>query len=321
MNLRSGQNPATVAAPGDTLRYTLRVQTTADALNGFAIRDEIDALNAQAVFVPGTLQLVSPLPAGAVNNSNATGGAKGTGVVDIANLNVPAGSQLLIQFDVRVAAGVAAGTIATNQSQLLVNGSPAMLSDDPNVNGQADPAVAGDEDPTRVLIATPTLTFTKTVLSGATANPGDVVRYRLQLTNVSDVPFSGFSLRRRSRSPEHPGDVRAGHAHAGERAARRAQRTTATRPAAARAPVCIDLRNLSIGVAGSPNETLTVEFTAQLVPVIANGTIVLDQAQVMVAGVGADAQRRSGDRRHAGPDPDRDRVGAACCACSRPRRT
>ncbi len=27
-NLRSGQNPATVAAPGDTLRYTLRVQTT-----------------------------------------------------------------------------------------------------------------------------------------------------------------------------------------------------------------------------------------------------------------------------------------------------
>src|SRR4030095_2993969 len=78
MNLRSGQNPATVAAPRDTLRYTLRVQTTAAALNGFSIRDAIDALNAQAVFEPGTLQLVSPLPPGAVNNSNAAGGAKGT---------------------------------------------------------------------------------------------------------------------------------------------------------------------------------------------------------------------------------------------------
>ena len=43
MNMRTGQNPATVASPGDTLRYTLRVQTTANALNGFAIRDEIDA--------------------------------------------------------------------------------------------------------------------------------------------------------------------------------------------------------------------------------------------------------------------------------------
>jgi large repetitive protein len=283
MNLRSGQNPATVATPGDTLRYTLRVQTTADALNGFSIRDEIDALNAQAVFEPATLQLVSPLPAGAVNNSNATGGAKGTGVVDLTNLNVPAGTGLLIQFEVRVAAGVAAGTIATNQSQLLVNASPAMLSDDPNVNGQADPAVAGDEDPTRVLIATPTLTFTKTVLSGATAHPGDVVRYRLQLTNVSDVPFSGFSIvdeldRLNDPAMFVPGTLTLVSALP-------AGATNNSNPTGgSKGTGVIDLRNLNIGVAGSSNETLTVELTAQLVPVIADGTIVLDQAHVMVAG-------------------------------------
>jgi uncharacterized repeat protein (TIGR01451 family) len=282
MNLRTGQNPATVASLGDTLRYTLRVQTTADALNGFAIRDEIDALNAQAVFVPGTLQLVSPLPPGAVNNSNATGGAKGTGVIDIANLNVPAGSQLLLQFDVRVAAGVASGTIATNQSQLRINGATAAVSDDPNVNGQADPAVAGDEDPTRVLIATPTLTFTKTVLTGATANPGDVVRYRLQLTNVSNVPFSGFSLiddldRLNNPAMFVPGTLTLVSALPGGA-------TNNSNPAGgSRGTGLIDLRNLSIGVAGSPNETLIVEFTAQLVPIIANGTVVLNQAQVLVA--------------------------------------
>jgi large repetitive protein len=284
MNLRSGQNPATVAAPGDTLRYTLRVQTTADALNGFAIRDEIDALNSQAVFVPGTLQLVSPLPAGAVNNSNATGGAKGTGVIDISNLNVPAGTQLLIQFEIRVAAGVAAGTIATNQSRLLVNSAPATLSDDPNVNGQADPAVAGDEDPTSVLIATPTLTFTKTVLSGATAHPGDVVRYRLQLTNVSDVPLSGFSLvdeldRLNNPSMFVPGTLTLVTPLPGGT-------TNNSNPSGgAKGTGLLDLRNLSIGVAGSPNQTLTIELTAQLVPVIADGTVVLDQAQVMLGGV------------------------------------
>jgi large repetitive protein len=283
-NLRSGQNPATVAAPGDTLRYTLRLQTTAAALNDFTIHDELDALNAQGVFVPGTLQLVSPLPAGAVNNSNATGGAKGTGVIDIANLNVPANTELLIQFEVRVAAGVAAGTIATNQSQLLINGSSAMLSDDPSINGQADPAVAGDEDPTRVLIATPTLTFTKTVLSGATAHPGDVVRYRLQLTNVSDVPFSGFSLlddldRLNTPAMFVPGTLTLVSALPGGA-------TNNSNPAGGgKGTGLIDLRNLSIGVAGSPNETLIVEFTAQLVPVIADNTIVLDQAQVTVAGV------------------------------------
>ena len=282
MNLRTGQNPATVATPGDTLRYTLRVQTTAAALNGFAIRDEIDALNAQAVFVPGTLQLVGPLPPGAINNSNATGGAKGTGVIDIANLNVAAGSQLLIQFEVRVAAGVAAGTIATNQSQLRVNGATATVSDDPNVNGQADPAVAGDEDPTRVLIATPTLTFTKTVLTGATANPGDVVRYRLQLTNVSNVPFSGFSLiddldRLNNPAMFVPGTLTLVSALPGGV-------TNNSNPAGgSRGTGLIDLRNLSIGVAGSPNETLILEFTVQLVPVIANGTAVLNQAQVLVA--------------------------------------
>ena len=68
-NLRSGDNPATLAAPGDTLRYTLRVRTTNAALNDFSILDDLDALNTPAAFVPGTLTLVSSLPAGAVSSA------------------------------------------------------------------------------------------------------------------------------------------------------------------------------------------------------------------------------------------------------------
>ena len=105
-------------------------------------------------FVPGTLTLVT-WPAGAdISNTSSTGGANGTGVIDIRNLNVPVGGQILIQFDITLAATLPIGTVVTNQSALrLANGTPrSRLSDDPNVNGPADPDVAGDEDPTRVVI-------------------------------------------------------------------------------------------------------------------------------------------------------------------------
>src|SRR5439155_16665433 len=83
-------HPATTAAPGDKLRYTLRFRTTNQALSNFRIVDELDALNAQPDFAPGTLTLVTS-PAGAdISATSSTGGAKGTGVIDIRNLNVAA---------------------------------------------------------------------------------------------------------------------------------------------------------------------------------------------------------------------------------------
>src|SRR5947209_7365140 len=56
-DLTSGVNPATTVAPGHRLRYTLRIRTTYLALSNFAISDELDALNAQPDFAPGTLVL------------------------------------------------------------------------------------------------------------------------------------------------------------------------------------------------------------------------------------------------------------------------
>ena len=53
-------------------------------------------------------------------------------------------------------------------------------------------------------------------------------------------------------------------------------------------------RSFAISVSASPgsaNDTVTVEFTAQLVPVIANGTVVLNQARLMVAGIRAAVER------------------------------
>ena len=185
-NRTSGANPATTAIAGDTLRYTLRLQAS-EALNNFRLYDELDALNAQASFAPGSLSLVS-YPAGAdVSNTSSTGGARGTGVIDIRNLNVPAGGQVLVQFDVRLATALADATVVANQSAArLPNGTTFALSDDPNVNGQADPLVAGDEDPTRVTVTLPPPAALLKSNTQATASVGEIFTYRVTVPAVPD---------------------------------------------------------------------------------------------------------------------------------------
>src|SRR4029450_12435419 len=96
-DLTSGANPATTAAPGDTLRYTLTFRTTDQAIPNFRIFDELDALNAPPAFAAGTLTLVTVPPGANVTFTRSTGGANGTGVLDIRNLSAPANSQVLIR--------------------------------------------------------------------------------------------------------------------------------------------------------------------------------------------------------------------------------
>ncbi len=186
-NLTSGDNPVTTAIAGDRLRYTLRLQTTDQALSNVRVYDELDALNALPSFVPGSLALVS-YPAGAnISNTSSTGGAKGTGVIDIRNINVPVFSEILIQFDVTLSSTLADGTIVTNQSALrLANNTLLMLSDDPYVNGQSDPLVAGDEDPTRVLIQVPLPAALGKANTQANAAVGEVFTYRI---TVPSAPY------------------------------------------------------------------------------------------------------------------------------------
>ncbi|HXW10058.1 MAG TPA: hypothetical protein VD737_05555, partial [Steroidobacteraceae bacterium] len=185
-NLTRGTNPATTAQPGDRLRYTLRLRSSG-GIASFRLRDELDALNAGASFVPGSLSLVGALPAGAVNNSSANGGARGTGLIDIGNLSLAAGGELLLQFDVTLASALLEDTVVSNQSIVLVGGATYALSDDPNVNGIADPQVAGDEDPTRVTITLPLPTALAKANTQATASVGEVFRYRI---TVPSAPFA-----------------------------------------------------------------------------------------------------------------------------------
>jgi uncharacterized repeat protein (TIGR01451 family)/fimbrial isopeptide formation D2 family protein len=186
-NRTTGVSPATTATAGDTLRYTLRLQNVNEPLNNVRLYDELDALNALPAFVPGTLTLVA-YPAGAdVSNTSSTGGARGTGVIDIRNLSVPPGGQAVVQFDVRLASNIPDATVVTNQSVVrLPNDTIFSLSDDPNVNGQADPFVPGDEDPTRVVVALPPPSALLKANTQAAASVGEVFTYRITVPSQPD---------------------------------------------------------------------------------------------------------------------------------------
>ncbi len=145
MNVTTGEDPGTIARQGDTLRYRLYVENLSNvSVDDFSIVDELDALNADPSFVPGTLNVVS-LPAGAVDNSNPNGGAAGTGLLDIDNLSIGGlGDTVIVEFEVQLALTIASGTYVYNQSDLMFGDYTAALSDDPNL--------PGDEDPTRILV-------------------------------------------------------------------------------------------------------------------------------------------------------------------------
>ena len=191
INVTSGDDPASVATPGDTLRYRLYVENLSDVtIDNFWIVDELDSLNADASFQAGTLNIVT-IPAGAdAGNTDANGGAAGTGRLDVRNLSIGGlGESVLIEFDVSLAPVLANGSYVYNQSQLVDSGLSIALSDDPYVNGQADPTVPDDDDPTQILIESAPAFDIDKVSSYIDGNPnillaGETLRYTITVQNT-----------------------------------------------------------------------------------------------------------------------------------------
>jgi uncharacterized repeat protein (TIGR01451 family) len=190
-NLTTGESPATSATPGDTLHYRLYVENLAAvAVSDFGIRDELDRLNAPPLFAAGSLaNLIAPALAD-TSGTSATGGTSGTGLLDVAGLSLAnLGDSLVVEFDITLTGVIANGSVVTNQSQLIVDGTPILDSDDPGVNGQAAPLVAGDEDPTTVpIVSAPAFRVQKSS-TDLTGDPlillaGETLRYTITLENI-----------------------------------------------------------------------------------------------------------------------------------------
>jgi uncharacterized repeat protein (TIGR01451 family) len=111
------------ANPGDILRYTISLNETAGvAASGVALTDDIP------VFVD-SWSFVS-VPTGVTDNSTGAGtGANGNGLIDLADLVVPAGSTLDIVFDAVISATANPGDIIANQATIAnpdgIGGAPA----------------------------------------------------------------------------------------------------------------------------------------------------------------------------------------------------
>ena len=109
INVTTGEDPGTVATPGDTLRYQLTIENLGDvAVNDFRLLDELDELNALPMFQPGTLNVVT-LPAGAdASNTDPNGGVAGTGLLDVRNLSIGGlGETVLVEFEIELAPVIA----------------------------------------------------------------------------------------------------------------------------------------------------------------------------------------------------------------------
>jgi len=185
-NLTTGIYPASLAAPGDFLRYSIRLQTTDGGLADFSFTDDLGAMNPTAVFVPGSLTLVAgTIPPGAdTSNTDPFGGTNSAGILDIRGMNLPADGEVLIQFDIELESGLLDGTVVTNQAD-LVGAAKLADSDDPFVNGQSDPSIDGDEDPTRIVIeAVPPPPLLKENTQ-ATATIGEEFSYRITVPSAA----------------------------------------------------------------------------------------------------------------------------------------
>ncbi|HKR34439.1 MAG TPA: choice-of-anchor K domain-containing protein [Steroidobacteraceae bacterium] len=315
-DVTSGQNPATHATPGDTLRYRIRIENLAsNPLPNFSLRDELGRLNNSAVYVPGTLNVVT-VPAGAdAANTNPSGGVNNSGLVDIRNLSLGGlGTFVVIEYDVRLAAALPNQSYVQNQAQAYVDGVEVGRSDDPNVGATApDPLVLGDEDPTRVQITSAPkfrVLKTSTYLGASTTvlRAGDRLRYTITVKNIGTENATGVSIR--DQIPANTTYVAGTTTLNGTLQNDNAQGIT---PLADGIPVYAPEDTtpgaMRADATNTPSNVATLTFDVTVYPDLADGTIISNQAFVSAADFGIVDYPSDDPRTPIVNDPTRDVVG------------
>ncbi len=176
-NQTSLASPTTTAAPGDLLRYKLRLFNVTEVINGITIIDTLDPTR----FDLSTFSMITDLTAlGAIYSFDST-----TGLLRItgngAPLSVAPPGELTIEFDIKLKATLVNGDTVDNQANLTATSGITTLSDDPYVNGIAAP---GDlADITTVLIQTPGPLLKESTQASATI--GEYFTYRVTVPAVA----------------------------------------------------------------------------------------------------------------------------------------
>ncbi len=183
VNDTSGQDPGTAAEPGDTLRYTLVL--TNDSVVPITNGVFTDTLS--SAFAAGTLQLMTYPNSADIGNTDASGGANGTGLVDIRNLtlaaNGNAGDSITLEFTVQLTAVIDSGTVVANTGQLVGDNLPATPSNTTSTTITSAPLM-------QVQKTSSDLTDDPDILL-----PGDILRYTISVKNIGNENAVDVSLR------------------------------------------------------------------------------------------------------------------------------
>jgi uncharacterized repeat protein (TIGR01451 family) len=205
---------------------------------------------------------------------------------------------------------IANGSYVLNQSRALYGGTPIAISDDPNVNGAADPAVADDEDPTQILIqSAPAFDVDKiSTYLGGDPNvllAGETLRYTITVQNVGNDNAAEVSLE--DLIPANTTYVAGSTTLNGVTLADNAAGTSAlTDGILINAPQDTTPGVMNAGVA---NNVATITFDVVVYPDAPDGTVISNQAFLGSPPYGI-ADQPSDDPRTAVPDdPTQDVVG------------
>jgi large repetitive protein len=316
-NITSGQSPATQATPGDTLRYRIRIENLVNnPLPSFDLRDELGRLNSAAVYVPGTLNLVT-VPAGAdATNTNPSGGVNNAGLVDIRNLSLGGlGTFIVVEYDVRLVAALPNQSYVQNQAQAYISGVEVARSDDPAVNAAPDPLVLGDEDPTRVQITSAPrfrVLKTSTYLGASTTvlRAGDRLRYTITVKNIGTDNATGVAIR--DQVPANTTYVAGSTTINTTQLSDNAQgMTPLVDGIAVYAPEDTTPGAMRADASNTPNNVATITFDVTVHPDLLDGTVISNQAFVNAVDFGIVDYPSDDPRTPIVNDPTRDVVGNA----------
>ena len=203
--------------------------------------------------------------------------------------------RLIVRYDLELDLSTENGIVLTN-----VAGATQWFSADPGAAGTAPriydrvltdgtPGTLDHEDSHTVTCEAPILAFIKNVRNmttgqnpGSNANPGDTLRYTIQLSNSGPVGVTSFSIMdevdRLNAPPVFaPGSlvmisVPAGADTSGTSAVGGTQGTG-----------LLNVANLVIGAQGDASDTVLIVFEITLAPAITSGTVVLNQAEIVSA--------------------------------------
>ncbi|MFO7592560.1 MAG: isopeptide-forming domain-containing fimbrial protein [Pseudomonadota bacterium] len=181
INTTTGEDPGENATPGDTLEYTLTITNrSVSALTNAAVVDEL-----APEFVPGSLNLISVSDPGAdSSNTSATGGANGTGIIDVRNITLApqgeAGESVTIVFEATLESVIPNDTTVLNIANVTADNLPETDSNQTSTQINSAPQfevwktsedITGD---TTLLMAGDTLRYTITIQNVGTENAHNV---------------------------------------------------------------------------------------------------------------------------------------------------